>query len=111
MARKKATAADAATIQKAIRMCLDSGKVLLGTRDTTKAALAGKGKLVIISSNMQANEASDLRRFCQLSALPVLDYAGNSIDLGSVCGKPFPVSALVINDVGNSPIMTFVGKK
>lgn len=111
MARKKASANEAATIQKAIRMCMDSGKVLLGTRDTTKNALAGKGKLIIMASNMQPSESSDLRRYCQLSAIPVLVYEGTSIELGSICGKPFPVAALWIGDVGNSPIMDFVNKK
>lgn len=112
MVRKKAAAANAsATVQKAIRMALDSGKVLLGTRDATKQAMHGKGKLVVITSNMKADEAEDLRRFCALSNIPVLDYDGDNMDLGSVCGKPFPVSALWIGDVGNSPIMNFVQAK
>jgi large subunit ribosomal protein L30e len=111
MARKKAAAADAATIQKAIRMCLDSGKVLLGANDASKQAMHGKGKLIVLASNMPANEASDIRNYCQLSDIPVLEFAGTSIELGSVCGKPFPVSAMWIGEVGNSPIMNFVAKK
>ncbi len=112
MARKKATAAqESASLPKAIRMCLDSGKVLLGARDCIKMAMHGKGKLVIISSNMPKSQADDLRRFCSLSNLPALGFGGTSLELGSVCGKPFPVSALWIGEEGNSPILSFAKKK
>ena len=96
------------SLGKAIRMCLDSGKVKLGLRATTKDAMLGHGKLIVLAQNMPAPEASDIRRYCSLSRLPLVTFEGTSMELGSVCGKPFPVSALSITEVGNSPILSLV---
>ncbi len=94
---------------KAIRMCLDSGEVKLGLRTALKDAMLGRGKLVVIAQNMPAPEASDLSRYCALSKLPLVTFEGTSMELGSVCGKPFSVSALVVIEAGNSPILGMVG--
>ncbi len=93
---------------KAIRMCLDSGQVKLGLRTALKDAMLGHGKLIVIARNLPAPEASDIFRYCALSNIALVTFEGTSMELGSVCGKPFSVSALVIMDVGNSPIMNLV---
>ncbi len=110
MAKKSNTAVDSANLSKAIRMCMDSGKVELGGRMAIREALLGHGKLIVIAANAPKEEAADLARYCQLSNMPLLQFTGTSIELGSVCGKPFPVSALWVSDVGNSPILTLVPK-
>jgi ribosomal protein L30E len=38
----------------------------------------------------------------------VLEHNKDSIDLGVLCGKPYPVSAIIINDPGDSRIMDLV---
>ena len=111
MARKKSAAsADSMDIGKAIRMCLDSGKTELGFAQTMDGAKLGHGKLVVIAKNMPKQEADDMQRYCAISKIPLLVYGGTSMELGSVCGKPFPVSAMLILEAGNSPIMGFVQK-
>ena len=61
MAKKTSTTAvDSASFSKAIRMCLDSGKVELGGRTAVREALLGHGKLIVIASNAPADEAADL---------------------------------------------------
>ncbi|MDE1797992.1 MAG: 50S ribosomal protein L30e [Candidatus Micrarchaeota archaeon] len=111
MAKKTSNnAVDSASLSKAIRMCLDSGKVELGARTAIREALLGHGKLIVLASNAPADEQADLARYCALSNLPLLKFEGTSLELGSVCGKPFPVSALWVSEVGNSPIMGLVSK-
>ncbi len=97
-------------MSKAIRMCVESGSVVFGERITVKKAMSGSGKLVILAANAPAENASDIRRYCALSNLPVVTFAGTSMELGSVCGKPFPVSMMMVDEVGNSPIMDFAKK-
>jgi len=112
MARKKASAAtESQSIPKAIRMCVDSGKTLIGKRDTMKMALLGRGKLIVIASNMPGSDKADMQHHCTLSGLPVLEFDGTSVELGAVCGKPFSISALWIGETGNSPIMALIAKK
>jgi len=98
-------------IDKAIRTAVDTGKVLLGADRARKLALTGGAKLVVIARNCPEGARRDLVRYCELSAIPVFSYGGSSLELGTVCGKPFPVSALSIVEEGSSDIMRVVGAK
>lgn len=106
MARKKSAAdASGSSISRAIRQCVDSGKVEFGSNRGIKRSLAGKAKLVIISKNCPESIAQDIISFCKLSSIPLLRFEGTSIDLGTVAGKPYPVSVLAVIDPGNSGIV------
>lgn len=102
---------DAAALAKAIRMCLESGEVRLGERETQQMARTGKGKLMVVASNAPAESLADLRRYCSLGRVPLISYSGTSMELGSVCGKPFPVSMLTVLEAGNSPILDMAKKE
>ncbi len=95
-------------LSKAIRMIVETGKYDFGTRKAIKNSLLGKAKLMIISSNCKPMTAMSVRKYCNLSGIKYLEYAGTSRDLGSVCGKPFPVSILSVYEEGNSLIFNFV---
>jgi len=108
MARKKQAAESSEqSLARAIRLCVDSGKVEFGSNAGIKRALSGKAKLVVLAKNCPAILAQDATRFCKLSGIPVLVYDGNSIDLGTVAGKPHSVAMVSIIDEGNSGIMAF----
>ena len=47
----------------------------------------------------------DVEYYANLSEIPSLVYDGTSVDLGSVCGKPFTVATLIVNDPGDSTIL------
>ncbi len=95
-------------ISKAVRMAVDTGKVKFGTRDGIKAALKGDAKLILLSSNCPEETRSDITRHAKLSGVQVHVFAGTSFELGSLCGKPFPVSALCIFEPGNSNILEII---
>ncbi len=92
-------------IDKAIRMAVETGKVELGSQKALKLAAFAGAKLVLVSSNCPAGALADLRRFASLSSVPVLAYGGTSLELGTVCGKPFPISMLSIVEQGDSSIL------
>lgn len=98
-------------MNKAIRMAVDTGEVKFGARDTIKDASSGKAKLIIISANCPKQTREAVDRNAKMSSVPVLVYDGSSIELGSLCGKPFPVSALSVIDAGNSNIMDAANKQ
>ncbi|MBI5035860.1 50S ribosomal protein L30e [Candidatus Micrarchaeota archaeon] len=93
-------------LQRSIRLAVDSGKVTLGSQRTIQHALHGDAKLVVIAKNCPEDVAKDLKHYCSLSEVRVLDFNGTSIELGTVCGKPFPVSALSVVNEGDSDILT-----
>ncbi|MFH0836420.1 MAG: 50S ribosomal protein L30e [Candidatus Micrarchaeota archaeon] len=96
-------------LDKSIRLALDSGKVVLGANKAIKSALNADGvKLVVIAANCREQERADLEQYCKLSKVPVLEFKGTSMELGVVCGKPFPVSALSVFDEGDSELLQAV---
>jgi large subunit ribosomal protein L30e len=97
-------------INKAIRTCVDSGKVEFGLDTCLKKALNGKGKMIILSSSAPQDKASDIVRYAKLSNILVYKSSLNSRDLGSLCGKPFLVSGIWIENFGNSKIYELVQK-
>ncbi len=92
-------------LNKSIRLAVDSGEVVLGTDKTKKLALTGKAKIVVLSSNALREQAQDVKHYCSLSKTPLVVFHGTSIELGTICGKPFPISALSVINEGNSDIM------
>lgn len=98
-----------AELAKAINMAVRTGKVLLGSRSTIKAAKLGKAKLIVVAENCPAHIRSDIEYYARLSGIPVVEFKGSSWDLGQVCGKPFMVAALAIRDPGLSKIMELAG--
>jgi len=68
----------------------------------------GRAKMAIISSNCPHEIMEQVENYGRLAKIPVLRHPKDSIDLGVLCGKPFPVSAIVINDPGDSKILSLV---
>ena len=92
-------------LNKAIRQAVDTGKVELGSEKTRKLALLGGAKLIFLANNVPKGTLRDLEHYAKLSNVPVLEFNGTSIELGTICGKPFPVSALSIIEPGHSEVL------
>jgi len=88
-------------IQTAVR----TGKVAMGFRESLKAIVNGRAKLVLIASNAPSEIRRDVAKCCKVSGTPLLEFPGTSWDLGAACGKPFMVSVLTILDPGESGIL------
>jgi len=108
MARKKAASASAiGDLPRAIRQCIDSGKVEFGSNRGVKRALAASAKLIVYSANCPADLKADILRFTKLSGIASLEFPGTSVELGTIAGRPHPVAILSVMDAGNSGIMSF----
>ena len=96
-------------VDRGVRVAVDTGTVILGSDKSVQALKLGKGKLVIIASNCPEETREDVMHYSKLSDIPVYTYEGSSVDLGSVCGKPFTVATLIIRDPGDSTILEVMG--
>ncbi len=96
-------------VERGIRVAVDTGNVTLGSSKTIQALKLGKGKLVVIAENCPKEVAEDVVQYSKLSKIPVYTFQGTSVDLGSVCGKPFTVATMMVNDPGDSTILEIVG--
>jgi large subunit ribosomal protein L30e len=92
-------------INRALRMAIDTGKVLLGAKETERALKNKKVQLVILASNCQQSYRS---KFYKYKSVPKYKFSGTNIELGSACGKPFPISSIAVLDEGSSKIMDLV---
>ncbi|EHP87915.1 50S ribosomal protein L30e [Methanotorris formicicus] len=95
-------------VNKAIRTAVDTGKVILGSKRTVKFIKHGEGKLVIIAGNCPKDLEEDVKYYAKLSDIPIYTHKATSLELGAICGKPFPVAALLVLEEGNSNIMNLI---
>ena len=81
-------------VDRSIRVAVDTGDVTLGSEKSIQSLKLGKGQLVIVAANTPKDIVEDVEY-----------YEGSSVELGSVCGKPFTVATLIVNDPGDSTIL------
>ena len=98
-------------VNKEIRRAVDTGKVLFGVKQAEKSVLKGAAGLIVISSNATKQHMERIKQLCSVNSIPVLEFQGTGLGLGSVCGKPFVVSVLIIEAPGKSKIMDAVKEK
>ena len=89
-------------INKALRTAISTGKVFFGIEESKKALKDGVAKLIIISSNCPSQFKDEINKFKKSSTY---NFKGTNIELGSACGKPFPISVLTVVKPGKSNIM------
>mmetsp|Transcript_100314 Transcript_100314/g.139411 ORF Transcript_100314/g.139411 Transcript_100314/m.139411 type:complete len:109 (-) Transcript_100314:17-343(-) len=89
-----------------LALVVKSGKYKVGYKQTLSTLRKGRSKLVLISKNCPPLRKSELEYYAMLAQTAVHHYAGNNIDLGVACGKPFRASVMTITDQGDSDILT-----
>ncbi|MFH1916792.1 MAG: ribosomal L7Ae/L30e/S12e/Gadd45 family protein [Nanoarchaeota archaeon] len=77
-----------------IRKNLGSKNMLIGERETMKAALMGKIKKVFIAKNCKADVKKDLSRAQGISGFELVELEIANEELGTLCKKPFAVSVI-----------------
>lgn len=85
-----------------LRRAIKTGTVTLGQNSTTESVRQGRANLVVKARNCP----EEFKTFIESQeTVPVHTFEGTGIQLGKACGKPFVVSALSIEDAGESDIL------
>ncbi|HIH09924.1 MAG TPA: 50S ribosomal protein L30e [Candidatus Diapherotrites archaeon] len=92
-------------VAKEIRRAVDTGKVIFGTKESERSLKNGSAKLIIVALNAPKLNTEKLSLFASIAKTPVHNFSGTGLELGSVCGKPFTVSAMTIEDAGKSKVL------
>ncbi|MBI2084255.1 MAG: 50S ribosomal protein L30e [Candidatus Aenigmarchaeota archaeon] len=79
-------------VQEAIK----SNKAIIGYNETITYIKTNKPRLIVVSNNLSSNVRKELEHNTKISKVKLETFDGTSRELGVICGKPFPVSALVI---------------
>jgi large subunit ribosomal protein L30e len=90
-----------------LRTAIRDGKVSIGAKNTLKSIQKGDAQLVLLAFNCPQRFQVSITS----KTVPTISLDMNSVELGSVCGKPFAISALSIVDPGPSDIMSITEKE
>lgn len=88
-------------IARALKTAATTGEVRYGLAETKKSVKNGEAKMVVVASNCPEKESMQA-----LEGKKVLVFNGTNVELGAICGKPFPISALAIVSPGESNILS-----
>ncbi|MCK5251440.1 MAG: 50S ribosomal protein L30e [Thermoplasmata archaeon] len=92
-------------MNRALRQVVQTGEVHFGVRQAKRALRDRTAQLLIVPENIPQDTLTDLR---SVSKVPMVRFSGTNFELGTVCGKPFSVSALTVIEAGDSDIMDSV---
>lgn len=98
-------------VNKQIRMAVKTGKVEFGSRTALASVGQARARLVILAANCPEATRDEILYQADFSEVPVYVFQGSSLDLGALCEKPFPVSALVVREPGDSEVLKLVEMK
>lgn len=73
-----------------------AGNIILGYRESIKFIKTNKAKLVVLANNIPEKMKKEIEHNAKIAGIRVEIFNKGSKDLGILCGKPYPVSALVI---------------
>ncbi|MBS3057344.1 MAG: 50S ribosomal protein L30e [Candidatus Diapherotrites archaeon] len=94
-----------------IRKAVDTGSVSFGEKQAEKNILKGDAQLVIISNNLSKLLREKISHLANVSQIPLYEFSGSGMELGAVCGKPFVISTMAIQNIGKSKILSYIHKK
>ena len=84
------------TLVDKIQSAIKSGDVVIGYKKSLEYIRNNSPKLIVIANNIEDNKKEELEHDAKLSGTTIEIFDGSSKELGVICGKPFPVSTLVI---------------
>jgi large subunit ribosomal protein L30e len=92
-------------MNRALRQVVQTGEVHFGVRQAKRALRDHTAQLIVVPDNIPKDTLDELRG---VSKVPMVQFSGTNFELGTVCGKPFSVSALTIIEAGDSDILDSV---
>lgn len=79
-------------IQEAVK----SKKIIIGCRKTVRFIKLNSPKLIVVARNIPEKMREEMEHNTKVSGVKVEVFNGTSKELGVICGKQFPISALAI---------------
>ncbi|MCC7570744.1 50S ribosomal protein L30e [Candidatus Micrarchaeota archaeon] len=102
---------DVNVLEKNIRLVYDTGKISYGEKVCKRLIMAGKGKLIILANDCPKNIKNDVVYYSEMSQIPIAIYPNSALRLGETCGRPHPISIMIIEEEGDSKIIDVLTKK
>ncbi len=85
-------------ITEIIQSAIKSKKAIIGYKESIKFIKCGKPKMVIIAKNAPEKIMNEIKYNAKIFEIPVEIFNGTSKDLGVICGKPYPITTITIEE-------------
>ena len=79
-----------------IKTAAKEKRLIMGSKSVLKSVKNGKATSVIYAENLPKSVLRDITRYSTIGSVQLKAFTGNSMELGELCGKPFPVLMLGI---------------
>ncbi len=109
--RKREKKKKGSELDAQIGLAVETGQVVMGFREGIKALLTKEPKVVIIAANAPHAMKEQAEHYVKLAGVPYLFYKEGSMKLGVACGRPHPVTLLVVLDEGSSHLSEVVKRE
>ena len=84
--------------EEIIRSAVKSNKAVIGYKETVKCLKNNSPKMIIIAKNIPEEFKKEIEHNVKIYKVNIEIFEDSSKELGILCGKPFPVTALAIKD-------------
>ena len=98
-------------ITKELKVIRNTGQALIGRKESLKAILHGRAKLIILAGNCPPSTSMEIKTASKISSVNVIESDVSASDLGMACGRPFPTAVVAVIDPGSSSILEEVPGK
>jgi large subunit ribosomal protein L30e len=92
--------------EKILRAVIKTGKYIIGAKEVSKSIKGSK--LIIYSSSLPKDKVSEVVNACKSLSIPFIEFKGTSVELGRICGKPFPISAIAIKSPREADLSSLI---
>ena len=83
-------------ITKIIKTGVEQNKIILGYRTVMKSMKTSRPEMIVFANNFPEDKRRMIKHNANIIKIEVKEYPNDSVNLGLVCGKPFPVGVLAI---------------
>ena len=83
-------------LEESIKKAIREKRAIIGYRESIRFIKKNKPKLVVIAKNIPDDKRKEIEYLVRLGKYELKVFDGTSKELGIICGKPFPISILVI---------------
>jgi len=93
-------------LEKVLRTVMKTGKVVIGSKEALRSVKGSK--LIIYSSSLSEEKISNITKECKALEVPLMKFEGTTIDLGRICGRLHPISAMAIKSPGEGDLSLLI---
>lgn len=84
------------TLVEDIQSAIKSNKIITGYNESVSYIKTKTPKMVVVANNLPVSIRQELEHNAKVSKIKFEVFDGTSRELGIVCGKPFPVTTIII---------------